>query len=199
MRWWVFVPTMFVVLVLDASLMPALAVGGHAPRLWPVLLAFVALHGSRGAALWSAVAVGLWLDALQPALGIGTDAPRAVMVFGPHMLSCAAGTWAVLESRSWLWRRNVLTLAFAALTLSVFAALAFISVAGIRASYADPSPLWGGGSGASAMGSELIDAFLTALAGIPPAWLLQATLPAWGFANAGPRFGGAGRVARAGE
>jgi len=198
-RWWIFVPVAALVLMLDAALMPAFAVGGHVPLLWPLLLAFVALYASRTAALWGAVVVGFWLDAIHPALGIGGDAPRAVPVFGPHVLACVAGAWAVLESRTWLYRRNTLTVAFSTFVCAVFASLAFIAIAGIRAAYADPTPLWGAGSGAAAMGSDIVDAFLSAVVAVVPAWLLQRTLTAWAFATAGPRFSGAARVLRAGD
>lgn len=196
MRWWIFALVLAVVLMLDAALMPAFALGGRVPHLWPLLLAFVALYASRNAAWWAAIAMGLFLDAMHPTLGVGMDAPRAVPVFGPHILSCAAGAWAVLEARTWLYRRNVLTVAFATFTCSIFSALAFVAIAGIRAMYADPSPLWGGGSGAAAIGTDLLDALWTALFAILPAWGLQLTLPAWAFATAGPRFTGSARSGR---
>ena len=199
MRWWVFLVAFAITMSLDAGLMPALAVGRTVPQLWPVLLAFVSLYASREAALGAAACIGLWLDASHPALGLGTLAPRAVPVFGPHVLACMAGAWAVLESRGWLYRRNVLTVAFATVACGAFASLAFIAIAGIRAAYADPSPLWGGGSGAGAVGADLLAALLSALVGLVPAWGLQASVNLWAFAMAGPRFGNPVRVGRPGD
>jgi hypothetical protein len=62
--------------------------------------------------------------------------------------------------------------------------------------YADSSPLWGGGSGGAALGSDLVDALYSAVIGILPAWGLQSTLTVWGFATAGPRFAGGSRMNR---
>lgn len=196
MRWWIFLPAMALVLAVDVALFPAFRGWGHVPRIAPVLLAFVALYASRESAIGAAIVLGAYLDALLPALGAGMDAPSAVPVFGPHMLACAAGAWAVLESRSWLYRRNLLTVAFAAFACALFSSLAFIAIAGIRAAYADPSPLWGGGSGAAALGADVVDALLGTVLSLPAAWLLQASLPAWSFATAGPRFSSGHRVGR---
>ena len=196
MRWWVFIPVLALVLTMDAAFMPAFAIGGHVPQLWPLLLAFVALYASRGAALWAAMIVGVWLDAMHPALDAGVQIPRAVTVFGPHVLACAAGAWCVLETRTWLYRRNVLTVAFSTFNCALLASLAFIAIAGIRGLYADSSPLWGGGSGGAALGSDLVDALYSAVIAILPAWGLQSTLTVWGFATAGPRFAGGNRMYR---
>jgi hypothetical protein len=195
-RWWVFIPVLALVLTMDAAFMPACSIAGHVPQLWPLLLAFVALYASRGSALWAAMMVGVWLDAMHPALDVGGDTPRAVTVFGPHILACAAGAWCVLESRTWLYRRNVLTVAFSTFNCALLASLAFIAIAGIRAAYADPLPLWGGGSGAAAVGSDMLDALYSAVIAILPAWGLQSTLTVWGFATAGPRFAGGNRMNR---
>ena len=181
MRWWVFIPVLALVLTMDAAFMPAFAIGGHVPQLWPLLLAFVALYASRGAALWAAMIVGIWLDAMHPALGAGAETPRAVTVFGPHVLACAAGAWCVLETRTWLYRRNVLTVAFSTFNCALLASLAFIAIAGIRA---------------AAVGSDMVDALYSAVIAILPAWGLQSTLTVWGFATAGPRFAGGNRMYR---
>ena len=189
MRWWVFAIAWCACMALDTGLMPAFAAGRHVPQLWPVLLAFVAMHGSRDAAFGAAVTIGLWLDATHPSLGLGADAPRAVHVFGPNVLACAAGAWAVLELRGVLYRRNLLTVALCAAVCGTLASLAFIAIAGIRAAYADPFPLWGPGTGAAAVGNDILTALLSAVLGLLPAWALQASIPAWDFATLGQRFG----------
>jgi hypothetical protein len=186
-----------VVLTADAALMPAFSLRGVTPQLWPTLLAFVALYASRTGAMWLAVCLGLWMDAASPALGIGSMAPRAVPVFGPHVLACAAGAWAILELRAWLYRRNALTVAFAAAVCGLAVSLAFVAMAGLRSSYADPSPLWGVGSGAAALGNDALEVLVSAAVGIVPGIVLQWSVPAWDFEVAGPRFG-SGRGPRQG-
>ena len=47
MRWWIFAPAMALALSMDMTVMQVLAVNGCSPRLWPTLLAFVAMYASR--------------------------------------------------------------------------------------------------------------------------------------------------------
>jgi hypothetical protein len=114
MRWWIFAPAMALALSLDMTVMQVLSINGCAPRLWPTLLAFVAMYASRASALGAALVTGLWLDAAHPALAATGVVPMAVPVFGPHALSCLAGAWAILELRVILYRRNTFTVALAA-------------------------------------------------------------------------------------
>jgi hypothetical protein len=74
--------------------------------------------------------------------------------------------------------------------------VAFVAVAGLRAAYADPAPMWGAGSGAAAIGADLLSALYTALVALLPARWLHASLGAWDFATAGPRFAPGARVGR---
>lgn len=195
MTWWPFAIAWAVLMSLDAGLMPAFAVGRVVPQAWPVLLAFVALHASRQAAFWSAAAIGLWLDASHPAVGYAPGAgPVAVHVFGPNVLACAAAAWGLLELRVVLYRRNLATVLLGTVVAAWIASLAFVAVGGIRSAYADPSPLWGPGSGAATVGSDFLAGLWSAAVGILPAWALQATYRWWDFATAGPRFGSPGRL-----
>ena len=114
------------------------------------------------------------------------------------MLAYAAAAWAILETRSWLYRRNTLTLAFTAGVVAVIASVAFLAVAGVRSAYADAYPLWGGGRAAGALGADLVDALWTAVIAVPAGWVLHRTLGIWAFATAGPRFGFDARSNRAG-
>ena len=196
MKWWVFAIAWAACMAVDSGLMPAFAWGRHVPQLWPVLLAFVCLHASRDAGFWAALATGVWLDATHPAVSAGAEGPVAVLVFGPNVLACAAGAWGVLELRGVLYRRNVLTVAVSAAACAVLWSLAFIAIAGIRAAYADPWPLWGPGPGAAAVGNDILTALYSAAVGLPVAWALHGTIPAWDFATLGSRFGNPGRQAR---
>ena len=190
MRWWIFIPVLAVVMAIDVAFMPALAIGRTSPALWPVLLGFVAMYASRESALLAGLATGALLDAASPGLSVSADGvQQAVPVFGPWMLGCTAGAWAVLELRGLLYRRNTATIAFAALVCAVVAGVAFLAVAGLRSAYADPAPLWGASGAGGALGRLLLGAGYAALLGLVPARGLHATLGAWDFATAGPRFG----------
>jgi rod shape-determining protein MreD len=181
---------MFVVFALcfvsvDTAFMPVLSMSGHRPSLVLILLAFVALYASRPAALAAALLVGAYADVRVPAIF-----PQGGMyVIGPHMLATVVAVWILLEVREALIRKSVLTVAAASLVLTLAQSLVFLAVAGLRLVYADPAPLWGAGSGAQAFGHDAIDALYTALLGIPVAWCLLRTTGAWGFQDAGPRFG----------
>lgn len=195
MNWWPFAVAWAVLMSLDSGLMSAFAVGQAVPQAWPVLLAFVALHASRQAAFWSAAAIGLWLDASRPAVADAAGAGAvAVHVFGPNVLACAAAAWVLLELRVVLYRRNLATVLLGTVVAAWISSLAFVAIGGIRLAYADPAPLWGPGSGAAAVGSDLLSGLWCAVVGILPAMALQSTYRWWDFATAGPRFGSPGRL-----
>jgi hypothetical protein len=185
MRTWVFVPLALAAVAVDAALAPALQIAGHWPSLVGVLMAWVALHASREAALGAALLVGFYADAQPPAVwGDGSG-----VVLGPHMLAWVVAVLAVVEVRDVLFRRNAATVAVSAFALALGQSLVFLVIAGVRRLYADPAPLWGGGSGALAFGHDALDALYTGVVALPVGWLLQRTMDWWGFAQGGARFG----------
>lgn len=185
MRWWVFIPVALGCVALDAAFMQVLGIAGHWPCLVAILMAWVALHASRGAALAAALLVGLYADAQPPAV-FGDE---SIVVLGPHMLAWVLATWAIVEVRDILFRRNALTVAVAAFGLVLGQSLVYLAISGVRVVYADPAPLWGAGSGALAFGHDAIDAVYTAVIALPIAWVLPRTAEWWGFAQGGARFG----------
>ena len=52
---------------------------------------------------------------------------------------------------------------------------------------------------AECAGGDLLAALLSAAVGLAPAWALQASVPYWSFAMAGPRFGNPVRIGRPGD
>ena len=114
MRWWIAVPALLVACALDRSLMSAFSVGGLTPSLVPVVLAFVGLYASREAAFGAALLAGFLLDTASPGVRAVAGGVDAIPVLGPHMLGCAAAMWGLLETRAWLYRRNLAALAAAA-------------------------------------------------------------------------------------
>ncbi len=197
MRWWILLPALVATALLDVALMPMLSVAGCTAFTLPILLAFVGFYASRGAALFAALAAGLLLDTAAPSVVPAVGGVDAVPIIGPHMLAWAAAMWAMVETRGLLYRRNALSLAVAAGAMSLASALAFLAIAGVRAAYADPLPLWGQGRAASALGADALNALATAILALLVGWMLQRTLPWWGFATAGQRFGFEGRGTRA--
>ncbi len=185
MRWWLFLVVALVFVSVDTAFMPVLSMSGHRPSLVLVLMAFVALYASRPAALAGALLIGAYADLRVPAIF-----PQGGMyVIGPHILATVVAVWVLLEIRESLFRKNVLTVAAASLLLTLGQSLIFLAVSGLRLVYADPAPLWGAGTGAQAFGHDAIDAVYTALLAIPVAWCLLRSMGAWGFQDAGPRFG----------
>lgn len=184
MRWWVFVPLALVCSAMDQALMPVLSLGGFWPSLSAVLVAWVALHASRSAALWGALLVGTLADCQAPAIMEG----HGVVVIGPHMLAYALSALAVVELRDMLFRRNAGTLAASSATVVLAQSLVFLAVAGVRVVYADPTPLWGAGTGAQAFGHDVVNALYTGLVALPLAWPLARTQEGWGFAQGNVRF-----------
>lgn len=184
MRPWIFVPAALVCVALDAAFMSVFGVAGHWPCLTAILMAWVALHASRGGALAGALLVGLYADAQPPAV-MGDE---SIVVLGPHMLAWLLAVWAVIEVREILFRRNALTVAVAAAAIVLGQSLVFLAVSGVRVVYADSAPLWGAGSGALAFGHDAIDALYTLILAMPLAWLLGKTFDWWGFEQGGARF-----------
>lgn len=185
MRAWLFVPLALAAVALDSTLMPVLGIAGHWPSLTAILMAWVALHASRDAALGAALLVGFYADAHPPAVW----AEGSGVVFGPHMLAWVVAVFAVVEVRDVLFRRNAATVAVAACALVLGQSLVFLVIAGVRVVYADPAPLWGAGSGALALGHDALDALYTGLLALPVGWVLRRTLDWWGFAQGSARFG----------
>lgn len=94
---------------LDLGLSDALQVGssGIMPSLLLILVVFISLWATPGAAVGAALGVGLVLDLLieQPA-GQGTN----VVVLGPHALGNVLGAYVVLNIRALMMKRSMWSL-----------------------------------------------------------------------------------------
>lgn len=96
---------------LEIGLRDALELGqsGVTPSFVIVLLAFVASHAPRHAAVWAGVTLGALLDltAARP----DNTGQGIVTVLGPSAVGCAAAAYTIVVMRGSMMRRNPLTLA----------------------------------------------------------------------------------------
>ncbi len=131
MRWLVFFPVLVIFAGLDAGIGSLFAIswmGGAAPSLVAILVAFVALQASPRATLWAGWWAGLMLDV---APGSGSGGTMAV-VLGPHALGMTAAAWIVLVCRGLVFRTRLPTLMAVAGVVAAASALAVTSVRTLR-------------------------------------------------------------------
>jgi rod shape-determining protein MreD len=163
--------------LIDLLSLPTL--GDLAPTIAGVVLVFVVLYAPRSAALWSAWIMGMLVDLIPPA-GDG-------VLIGPHAIGYVAATVVVLQVRTAVFRRRVLTicvLTFVALTVSVPVE---VLVNTVRTWHPDPLPTWEVYSPWGALLRGVGNALYTAIVAIPVAWLLVRSLPLWGFQHLSER------------
>jgi hypothetical protein len=191
MRWIIFIPVVLVFAGLDAGVGGLFSIGwlgGAAPSLVAVLVAFVALHASPTSALWAGWWAGLLLDTAPGSGGSGT----ALVVLGPWALSMTAAAWFVLLCRGMLFRSRAVTLVVVAGVVAATAALGLASLRTLRywlpwTEAALPQP-------ASDVLLRLCgDALATSGLAILVGWALLLTTRAWRFETSPGRLDYAGR------
>ena len=160
-----------------------------APSFAHVLVVFVALWASPRHAYAAALIVGAAQDFIAP-VPMSPDSARDVVVLGPHALGAALGVSLVVNLRSVMIRRSVLSMfimtifAVALLEIVVSATLAVRSIYPGGIYYPNPSRelLFG-------LGSALYSALLAVVLGPP----LNAISSVFHFRTAGPAFPGSAR------
>jgi len=177
MRWAPFLIALALALVMDASLMSALELGGVAPSLVAALVAFVALQASRSAAWYAAVVAGVALDLSSPMPYDG----RELVVIGPWGLGFAFGIVLVLAVRGSLMRRNLLAMAIVVFIMLMAASLVWCAAWSARAWLPESLPPWGDGSVFSAFGERFRWALWSSAIAVPAGWLLLRSVSLWGF------------------
>lgn len=191
MRWIVFIPVLIVFAGLDSGVGGLFSIGwlgGAAPSLVAVLVAFVALQASPASALWAGWWAGLLLDAAPGSGGSGT----APIVLGPGALGLTAAAWFVLLCRGMLFRARGVTLVVVAGVVAASAALVVASIRTLRfwlpwTEAALPQPA-----------SDVLlqmggDALATSVLAILVGWVLLATTRGWRFETSPGRLDYAGR------
>lgn len=196
MKWILFVPVLLVALVLDVSFMGALDVAGVSPSLVVIVLAFIAMQAEAGSVTWASLLAGFLWDLSDPSMA----GPRAPLyLIGAHTLGCFFGVQAVLSVRGIVVRRNPLSVGAMALLLGGASGLFWTAWWTLRSWYPGSVPPWGDGSSLMQLGTQLLAALATGIAGIAVGWLLLKSTPAWGFPSVLTRArtrGGSARVAR---
>lgn len=137
MSWVAFGLLAWLALGLELGLRDALQLGqsGVAPSFVMTLVAFIAAVGTRSAALWSALALGLALDLTnaRPAPG-GVD---SVVMVGPWTLGCLVGCYAAVTMRALTARRSAPAIAFLAVIACAMAGVVATALIVVRSWY-DP-------------------------------------------------------------
>ena len=184
MRWPVFLVSAYVVLALTRGLPDLLALpslGGITPSFAAVLAVFIALFAGRSAALWGCFFLGLLIDlAVHDYPRIGVTA-HGLCVPGPYALGYTAGALIVLQVRTIVFRRRIITLAFLSLVQVLVATLVTTIVFLLR-DWIDEEILYP--TSESVIGTIMQgigSAVYTALLAIPMGWLLLQTAVLWRF------------------
>lgn len=177
MRIAVFVLAAAVALTLDASLMPALTLGGAAPSMVGALAAFVALHAERRTAWWACWTLGLLLDLSNPMPVAGA----ATFVPGPFAVGFTLGAALILGTRAEIARRSFLANGAATLALLLMASVFWTGVWMVRGWWPDGEWVWAG-SALGELGRKAWWSLWSAVVAMPLSLLLGLTFDRWGFA-----------------
>lgn len=179
MRWFVFIIAAILAVALDSGFSSVFTLRGGwflTPSFAACLLAFVALLAPPVVVIWAAWFLGLITD-LSPGLG---EAGGSLHVIGPHALGYPLGAWLILNMRTWMFRRRVVTISLLTFLCVLAAGLVQITIGILR--FWLP---WAGGElvpfGAGEMLHEVGNAAYSALLAIPVGWVLLQTLPLWRF------------------
>lgn len=174
---------------LDAGFGPILAVGSVRGHLLPGLVVFIALSAPRKLVLRWAMAAGLLVDFLAPAIGTSTE---TVVVPGPHVLGFALGASGALALRGFLSKHSPLSPGAATFVFSILASLGFLAVWQARLLTFGSTPPWSG-TATQEVSLRTMMAVGDALVAIPLLWLLGRTRAVWGFASTTRVVPGVGR------
>ncbi|MSR17954.1 MAG: hypothetical protein EXS00_02110 [Phycisphaerales bacterium] len=178
----VFIAAMLIGLVLDASFVPVLEVGGVRPSVLLVLVVFVCLCGERDAAKWAAIAGGLSLDLSNPVVLSGAP---SIYVVGPNLLGFLFGAQLLGSLRGVLLKRSVLAMAVATLLFAAAAAVVVVFVWSARLWIVGPPVPWDSSGARSMLWSLALSGVLSSLLALPLGWLLIRSFPMWGFPSVG--------------
>lgn len=172
----------FVALVVQLSLANALtlaSLGYVQPNIVASVAVFIALFANRMSVLWACWGLGLLVDLVT----IPADCTAPVV--GPNAFGYVAGGLLVLQLRTMVFRRRAITMSVLTLAFLLAAGVAAVLVLVARSwflaqSGMDQGPL-------HELWTRIVIALYTAVIMFPLSFLLNATMPLWGFQSAIPR------------
>lgn len=161
---------------LEAALPPVLDAGsgGVHPSVVIPLLVFVALHAETRATVWTALALGLVSDLLNP---VTMTNGGAAVIPGPHALGYLLCAQLVIASRGVVIRHNPLTLVVLSVLGALAASIMTTAVMGVRTIF-DDTVVW---SGTTGLVTGFWSALYTALSALVLSFPLFAAAPLFGF------------------
>ena len=178
----VFFAAMLSALVLDASFLSVLEVGGVRPSALMVLVVFVCLCAEPVSAQWAAIISGFAVDLSGPVVWGGS---QTLYLVGPNLLGFAFGAQLMLALRGALLKRSALAIAVATALFAGAWSLTVVAVWSARVWVVGPPVPWGDGSALSSLWMMFRSGLVSAGMAIPLGWLLVRSLPAWGFPAVG--------------
>ncbi|MCA9295965.1 MAG: rod shape-determining protein MreD [Phycisphaerales bacterium] len=188
MKWSIFAVALVMALILETSMRQLLIFRGMSPSFLACLVVFVALFATRMSALWACWIAGMMMDILS---SITWQDHETFVLLGPYALGYTLAGFMVLQIRAMVFRRRALTVGALALACVLLASLFAVGIFVLRSWYTEPalSAYLSQGSALAEIGHRLGIAVYTGLIAIPIGWLLQTSLPVWGFEMVGPRRG----------
>ena len=192
MRWPTFIIFAFVGIVLETSLrrMFVLESFGHiSPSFVACLVVFIALFAARHSALWGAWILGILMDLNNPFPRTGLNEP--LFVLGPYALGYLFAVVLILQVRSMVFRRRLITIAVLTGIGIIAASLVAVAFYVVRSWYPEAAaieyPIERGAL--RELGQRAGVALYSALLAIPFGWLLRSSMPLWGFTGMISRSG----------
>lgn len=183
MKWPTFLIILYLALALEGSFAQALnmtSMGDITPSLVITLVVFVAMFAPRLTALWSCWLTGMLMD-------LSIVFPGDIVVVGPHALGYLLACLLILQIRSMVFRKRVLTfmlLTFVAMLMVSIVVVAVLTIQTLYLGDASGQVVYFAKSGAL---SELLwrfgSAVYSAVLAAPLGWALVQTIPFWGFST----------------
>jgi rod shape-determining protein MreD len=182
-KWPTFLIILYLALALEGSFAQALnmqSMGDITPSLVITLVVFVAMFAPRLTTLWSCWLMGMLMD-------LSLQYPGEIIVVGPHALGYLLAGLLILQIRSMVFRKRVLTfvlLTFAAMLMVSIVVVAVLTVQSLYLGENAGQVAYFTRSGALRellwrFGSSVYSAVLAA----PLGWALVQTIPFWGFST----------------
>lgn len=194
MRWGVFLLAALLFVALERSVRAALTLhsfGGISPSFTVILLVYLALLARRSDALWAALLLGVLQDLSTP-IAIAGNEP--LILLGPYALGYVFAAFIILQLRTMVFRKHMLTIAILTLLAVVASSVMVLAYDTIRGWYPQHAADFRvAPSAGRAFLHYLAAGVYASLLALPLGWILLQTTPLWGFVQPMARYGPAKR------